>query len=78
MDKHRNKPWFDRECSELAIKRKWENKETSIWVQNSNDQTAEDFTNIRPDTFRTFKKKEHDYKAKVNRPEKVSKNKNIL
>ena len=47
LETNRNKPWFDQECSELANKRK---KAKLLWVQNPNDQTAEDFSNVRHDT----------------------------
>ena len=33
---HRNKPWFNQECSELADKRK---QAKLFWLQNPNDQT---------------------------------------
>ena len=42
--KNRNKPWSDEECSELANKR----KQTKLfWLQNPNNQTAEDFSNVQ-------------------------------
>ena len=47
LETKRNKPWFDQECSELANKRK---QAKLLWLQNSNDQTAEDFSNVRRDT----------------------------
>ena len=63
------------ECSELANKRK---QAKLLWLQNPNDQIAEDLTDIRCDTCRTFKKRKHDYmKAKVNKLEEISKNKSI-
>ena len=69
-------PWFDQECSELAIERK---QAKLLWLQNPNGQIAGDFVNIRCDTCRTFKKKKNDYrKAKVNKLQVDSKNKNIL
>ena len=52
---NRNKPWFDQECSELANTRK---QAKLLWLQNPNGQTAEDFSNVRRDTCRTFRKKE--------------------
>ena len=67
----RNKPWFDQECSELANKRK---QAKLLCLQNPNDQTAEDFSNVTSDTSRTFKKKKCDYMKKL---EENSKNKNI-
>ena len=43
-----------------------------------NSQNAEDFSNVRRDTCRMFRKKKRDYmKAKVNKQEENSKNKNI-
>ena len=70
-----NKPWFDQEYSELPNKR---NREILLWIQNPNDQTAEEFTIVKHDTCRTFKKKKSDYmKAKVNKLEENSENKNI-
>jgi hypothetical protein len=75
LETHRNKPWFDQECSELANKRK---QAKLLWLQNPNDQTAKDFANIVQDTCRTFKKKKCDcMKAKVNKLEENSKDKNI-
>ena len=74
LDTNRNKP-FDAECSELANKRK---QKKLLWLQNQNNQTAEDFSNARPDTCTMFRKKKRDYiKAKVNKLEENSKNKNI-
>ena len=71
----RNKPWFDEECSELANMRK---QTKLLWLQNPNNQTAEDFSNVRRNTCRIFRKKKRDYmKAKVNKLEENSKNKNI-
>ena len=52
FETNRNKPWFDQECSELANKRK---QAKLIWLQNPNDQTAEDFRNVRRDTCKMFK-----------------------
>ena len=47
-------------------------------MQNPNDQTAEDFSNVRCNTCRTFKKKKCDYmKEIVNKLKENSKNKNI-
>ena len=47
---------------------------TETWLQNPNDQTAEDFTNIRHDTCRTLKRKKRNYmKVKVNTHEENSK-----
>ena len=44
LETNRNKPWFDEECSESANKR----KQTKLfWLQNPNDQSAEDFSNVR-------------------------------
>ena len=72
---HLSKPWFDEECSELANKRK---QTKLLWLQNPNNQTAEDFSNVRRDTCRMFRKKKRNYmKAKVNKLEENSKNKNI-
>ena len=48
---NRNKPWFGEECLELANKRK---QTKLLWLQNPNNQTAEDFS-------RKFRKKKHDY-----------------
>ena len=63
--KNGNKPTFDQECSELANKRK---REKLHLVQNPNEQIAEDFSNVRRDTCRMFRKKKRDYmKAKVAR-----------
>ena len=60
---------------ELANKRK---QTKLIWLQNPNNQTAEDFSNVRCDTCRMFRKQKRDYmKAKVNKLEENSKNKNI-
>ena len=74
LETHRNKPWFDQECSELANKRK---KAKLFWLQNPNDKTAEDFSNIRLNTCRMFKKKKRYYlKAKVNKLKENNKNKN--
>ena len=71
----RNKPWFDEECSELANKRK---QTKLLWLQSPNNQTAEDFSNVRRDTGGSFRKKKRNYmKAKVNKLEENSKNKNI-
>jgi hypothetical protein len=75
LETHRNKPWFNEECSELANKRK---QAKLLWLQNPDDQTAEDFSNVRCGTCRTFMKKKHDYvQAKVNKLEENSENKNI-
>ena len=75
MKTHRNKPWFHQECSELASKRKLAKL---IWQQNINDQTAEHLTNIRRDTYKTFRENKRDYmKAKGNKLEENSRNKNI-
>ena len=54
----RNKPWFDEECSELANTRK---QTKLLWLQSPNNQTAEDFSNVRHDTCRMFRKKKCDY-----------------
>ena len=49
--------------------------ERNIRFQNPNDQTEEDFTNVRRDTCRTFKKKKRDYrKANVNKLDENSMN----
>ena len=49
-----------------------------LWRQNPNGQTAEDISNVRRDTCKTFRKNKGDYmKAKVNKLEENSKNKNI-
>ena len=75
MEIHRNKPWFDPECSELFNKRK---QAKLLWLQNPNDQTAEDLANVWRDTYVTFKIKERDYmKAKVMKLEENGMNKNI-
>ena len=75
LETNRNKPWFDQECSQLANKRK---QAKLLWLQNPNDQTAEDFSNVRSDICRMFRKKKRDYKkAKLNKLEENSKNKNI-
>jgi hypothetical protein len=58
LETHRNKPWFNQECSELATKRK---QAKLLWLQNPNDQTEEDLTNIRRDTCRIFRKMKRDY-----------------
>ena len=50
LETHRNKFWFDQEYSELANKIK---HGKLLWLQNQNDQTAEDFSNVRRDTCRT-------------------------
>ena len=47
LETNRNKPWFDEECSELANKRK---QTKLLWLQNPNNQTAEEFSNVRRDT----------------------------
>ena len=48
---------------ELANKRK---QATLLWLQNPNNQTAEDFSNVRHDICRMFREKKRDYmKAKV-------------
>ena len=66
---------FDQECSELPNNRK---QAKLLWQQNPNDQTAEDFSNLKRNTCRTFKKMKRDYmKAKVNKLEENSNNKNI-
>ena len=45
-------------------------QEKLLWLQNPIDQTAEDFSNVRRNTCRTFKRKKRDYmKAKVNKLE---------
>ena len=36
LQTHRNKPWFDQECSELANMEKFAKL---LWLQNLNDQT---------------------------------------
>ena len=75
FETNRNKPWLDEDCSELANKRK---QTKLLWLQNPNNQTADDFSNVRRDTYRIFRTKECDYmKAKVNKLEENSKNKNI-
>ena len=75
LETHRNKPWFDQEYLELVNKRK---QSKLLWLQNPNYQTAEDFSNVRCDICRTFKKKKRDYlKEKVNKLEENSKNKTI-
>ena len=43
LETNRNKPWFDEVCSELANKRK---QTKLLWLQNPNNQTAEDFSNV--------------------------------
>ena len=40
---------FVKECSELANKRK---QTKLLWLQSPNNQTAEDFSNVRRDTCR--------------------------
>ena len=52
-----------------------ENRQTYFGYKT---QTAEDFNNVRRDTCRKFRKKKRNYmKAKVNKLEENSKNKNI-
>ena len=51
LETNRNKPWFDEECSEFAKKIK---PTKLLWLQNPNNQTAEDFSNVRRDTIRTY------------------------
>ena len=64
LETNRNKPWFNEECSEFANKRK---QTKLLFLQNPNNQTAEDFSNVRRDTCRIFRKKKRNYmKAKVN------------
>jgi hypothetical protein len=58
LETHRNKPWFSQGCSELANERK---QAKLLWLQNPNDQTAEDFSNVKRNTCRTFKQKKRDY-----------------
>ena len=75
MIEHRNKPWCNQECAESANKRKQGNL---LWLQNANNQTAEDLTNIRRDTIKTLKENKRGYKkAKVTKLEENSKNKHI-
>ena len=75
LETNRNKPWFDQECSELANKRK---QTKLLWLQDPNNQTAEDFSIVRRDTSRMLRKKKSDYmKANVNKLEENSKSKNI-
>jgi len=61
------------ECSKLSNKRK---QVKLLWLLNSNDQTAENCTNIRRDTCRNFrrKKKRNYMNAKVNKLEENSRN----
>ena len=47
LETHKNKSWFHQKCSELVNKRK---QAKLLWLQNPNDQTVEDFTNIRINT----------------------------
>jgi len=75
LETNRIKPLFDEEYSELANKRK---NTKLLWLRNPNYQTAEEFSNVRRDTCRMFRKKKRNYmKAKVNKLEENSKNKNI-
>ena len=75
LETNRSKPWFDEERSELANKRK---QTKLLWLQNPNNQTAEEFSNVRRDTCTMFRKKKRDYmKSKVNKLEENCKNKNI-
>ena len=70
---YKNKLWFDQEWSELVNKRK---QTKLVWLQNPNNQAAEDLTNIMRDNCRTTKKTKRDYmKAKVNKLEENGKNK---
>ena len=74
IETNRNKLWFDEECSEVANKRKLTKL---LWLQNPNNQTPEEFSNVRRYTCRMFRKKKRDYmKAKINKLEENSKNKN--
>jgi hypothetical protein len=69
------KPWFDEECLELANKRK---QTKLLWLQNPNNQTAEDFSNVRRDNCIMSRKRKRDYmKAKFKNLEENSKDKNI-
>jgi hypothetical protein len=75
LETNRNKLWVDEECSELAIKRK---QAKLLCLQNPNDQTVDEFSNVRRDTCRTFGGKTRDYvKAKVNKLEENSKYRDI-
>ena len=65
LETHRSKPCFDQECSELANKRK---QTKLLWLQNPDDQIADDLTNMRCDMW----KKKRDYmKEKVNKLKKT-------
>ena len=66
---------FDEECSELANKRK---QTKLLCLQNPNNQIAEEFSNVRRDTCRMFRKKKRDYmKAKDNKLEKIVRTKTL-
>jgi hypothetical protein len=54
LETHRNKPWFNQKCSELANNRK---QAKLLLLQNPNEQTAEELTNIIHGLCRTFKEK---------------------
>ena len=49
LETKRYKFWFDEECSELANKRKYTKL---FWLLSPNNQTPEDFSNVRRDTCR--------------------------
>ena len=57
LERDTNKICFGQECSDLANKRK---QAKLLWLLNPKDQTADNFTNIRCDICRTFKKKKQD------------------
>ena len=54
LERHKNKPWFDQECSKLTNKEK---QAKLFWTRNPNDQSADNFTNIGLDTCKPSRKK---------------------
>jgi hypothetical protein len=69
------KTWFDEKSSKFLDQKKQAKME---WLQNPNQSNADNLSNVRREASRHFRNKEEEYlKAKTNKLETNSKNKNI-
>jgi hypothetical protein len=61
------KPWFDEECSQLAVQR----KQTKLqWLQDSSEANEDKMSDVRQAASRYFRNRKREYlKDKINKLE---------
>jgi hypothetical protein len=74
-ERKQHKPWFNEECSKFLDQRKQPQMQ---WLQNPNQSNVDNLNNVRREASIHFRNKKKEYlKAKINKLETDSKNKNI-